>query len=174
MTCDEMVDVYDSNRNKTGKVLRRCDLKNEHFLSVHVWIVNSKGEFLIQKRVETKRVEPGKWSVSGGVVDAGETSWEGCYRETFEEMGIKADKSKSQLVTQSIEPDNWGAWVDVWLVVNDASIKEVVIQKNEVSDARWVDLENLNLLISEGVFSSNVLFGLPYVVDKMKSLQIIT
>lgn len=174
MTCDEMVDVYDSNRNKTGKVLKRCDLNGENFLSVNVWIVNSKGEFLIQKRVETKRVEPGKWSVSGGVVDAGETSWEGCYRETWEEVGIKADESKSHLITQSSEPDNWGAWVDVWLVLNDTPMSEVVIQRSEVSDVKWVDLENLNLLISEGVFSSNVLFGLPYVVDKMQSLRIIT
>ena len=76
MPDDELVDVIDLNRCKTGEVCRRGDLRRLHknFLSVHIWIVNSQNQFLVQKRSLSQKADPGKWSITGGVVDYGESS----------------------------------------------------------------------------------------------------
>ena len=50
----ELLDVYDDNGNKTGKVVERGTpdssfLNNEHIAVAIIYIENSNGEFLIQK-----------------------------------------------------------------------------------------------------------------------------
>ena len=50
----ELWDIYDRNRNKTGKIIKRGErmLEGEFHLIVHIWIKNSNNEFLIQQRSE--------------------------------------------------------------------------------------------------------------------------
>ena len=56
----EKLDIYDENRIKTGKIIERKEgislEKNELVLAVQCWIINSKGEFLFQKRSMLKIV----------------------------------------------------------------------------------------------------------------------
>ena len=44
----EFMDVYDENKNKTGKIINRKDRdklnENEFVICVHCWIINSKKE----------------------------------------------------------------------------------------------------------------------------------
>jgi len=57
---------------------------------VHIFILNNKGEILLQKRGETCSYLPGYWSTSvGGHVRAGETYIGGAGREAKEELGIE-------------------------------------------------------------------------------------
>ena len=63
-------------------------------ISVHVWIINTEGEFLIQKRSANKKKFPNMWSMMGGAVLSGETSEEACIRETDEELGIMLESCK--------------------------------------------------------------------------------
>ncbi len=164
----EFIDVIDINRLPIGKVIQRGEmlLDNEYFLSVHVWIVNSKKQFLLQRRVLTKKVEPGKWSVSGGVVDAGESSIDGCCRETLEEVGIVVDKNSAKLILKLEKPDAWGALVDVWLVKYDGAIEDIVFQKEEVSDVRWASVKEIRELYSKKEFSSNVFLAFDAVLEE--------
>ena len=48
----EIVDIYDGKKNKTGKKVERSTKPElgEYRLSIHIWITNSKGELLIQRR----------------------------------------------------------------------------------------------------------------------------
>lgn len=61
----ELRDLYDKNSNKTNKTYKKGDVipKGYYPMVVMVVIRNSKGEFLMQKRVETKG---GDWGVTGG------------------------------------------------------------------------------------------------------------
>ena len=73
----ELVDKFDKKRNSLGKTSERYErIAGEYKQSMHVWIQNDKGEFLIQKRSKTKRVFPGVWSITGGGVDTGEKTVE--------------------------------------------------------------------------------------------------
>ena len=90
----EYWDIYDINRQNTGKTMERgWDFGPDDYTSVmHICIFNSKGEMLIQQRLATKKTWPNLWDVSvGGHVTAGETSQMGASRELFEELGLKRD-----------------------------------------------------------------------------------
>lgn len=163
----EKFDIIDINREKIGREARRGSKlkKGEYFLSVHVWIVNSRGEILLQRRSPDKTVCPNLWSVCGGGVLSGETSYEAAKREVLEEIGIDINGAAMEPVGRAQEPDEWGSLVDVWLVKSDFPISEVEFQLSEVCDAKWADLAEITRLVEEGKFAPNVLFALDMVVD---------
>lgn len=87
---EELWDVYDENRNLTGKTISRKNFlsgNGKYHLVVHIWIKNSNNEWLISKRTPNKFC-PLLWECTGGSVLAGESSIEGALREVKEELGI--------------------------------------------------------------------------------------
>ena len=86
----EFWDIYDKNRNKTGKLAERDGYEfkdGEYHVVVTGIIFNSKYEILISKRASWKKYG-GLWECNGGSILAGETSLEGILRELKEELGI--------------------------------------------------------------------------------------
>ena len=70
----EFWDIYDKNKQKTGRTMKRndwCLKDDEYHLTVLGVIVRPDKKFLITKRVMTKAWAPGWWEVSGGAVQAG-------------------------------------------------------------------------------------------------------
>lgn len=62
----EFVDKLNNKRQSLNKISERSEkILGEYRQSVHTWIMNSKGEFLIQKRTPNKRTFPNKWSQTG-------------------------------------------------------------------------------------------------------------
>ena len=79
----ELWDAYDENRKPLGYTVKRekfDSLNNEYHIVVHIWIKNSKGEYLIQKRSSNKK-EGLKWAWTGGSVLMGENSIDGAIRQ---------------------------------------------------------------------------------------------
>ena len=84
----EFWDIYDKNRNKTGKLFRRDIDKfedGEYHIVVAALILNSKKQILITKRAQTKKKFAGLWEITGGSIIAGQTSLDGILREVREE-----------------------------------------------------------------------------------------
>ncbi len=67
-----------------------------------VAIVDNENNFLIVKRGETAHWCPGKWSLVGGQVNAGETPAEGARREVYEETSLYLPKLKYCFKTGNI------------------------------------------------------------------------
>jgi isopentenyl-diphosphate delta-isomerase type 1 len=66
--------------------------RHEIHRGVHVFVVNARGELLLQQRSATKESYPGYWDASvGGQVAAGESYLAAARRELFEELGCRAD-----------------------------------------------------------------------------------
>lgn len=147
----ELWDVYDENRNLTGKTIVRGEKlgQNEYHLVVHIWIVNSKGEFLIQKRSPMVKLKPNIWATTGGSAVKGETSYEACMREMSEEIGIVPNMENANIIFTIKREDNYS---DVWLVKQDFNIEECNIQKEEVSEVKWASIEAIKKMIDEGEF----------------------
>ena len=82
----EWNDIYDENRNLTGRVHRRGTHWNdgEYGLVVCVLVYDGMGHVLLTRRAKGKSFA-GTWENSGGAARAGETSLEAIVRELFED-----------------------------------------------------------------------------------------
>ena len=143
----EFVEMFDNKRRALNKKVERyTHISGEYAQGSHVWIINSKNEFLIQKRTPTKRLYPNLWSITSGGTDCGETTLETAYREVKEELGIEIKPEELELMmTYKRNQD----FVDVWLVRKDIKLEEITMQQEEVSEVKWVTVEELESLIKE-------------------------
>lgn len=150
----ELWDIYDKNKHKTGKTMVRGERlkEDEYHLIVHIWIKNSKGEFLIQQRSENKK-DPLVWSATGGSVVAGEDSYSGAVREMKEELGIDLTKEKGYLFDSSIyEEDNQKYWCDTYLYFIDVDPTTLHLQKEEVKQAKYEKMNVIKEMMKNGSF----------------------
>jgi len=88
---EEWFPLVDVNGNVIGKASRSfCHSGPGHLHPVvHLHIVNSNGELLIQKRASTKDLLPNKWDTTvGGHVGLDENIEQGLTREVEEEIGL--------------------------------------------------------------------------------------
>lgn len=147
----ETIDLYDKNKQKTGEVLKRGDemLKGRFALSVHIWIMNTKGEIYIQRRAKQKELYPNLWENPGGGAVIGESSEDAFKREFLEELGIFPDTTNAQIIdTIKREKD----FVDIWLLKQDFDIQDLSLQRKEVYQAKWINLEKLKTMLEKGLF----------------------
>ena len=148
----EKWDILDQNGQKTGKTtLRgRSILKNgEYHLVVHIWIISSKGDFLIQRRSDNKTLMPGEWAATGGAAISGEDSYSAASRELFEELGIK---STPETLKKMCRIKRRNSLLDIWFITCDTPIDRLKLQKSEVAAAKWVSKTELKMMISSGEF----------------------
>ena len=150
----ELAEIYDNKRRPLNKTSERYSMnKGEYALVVHVWIMNKKGELLLQKRSENKKVYPGKWSVTGGGNELNETTLQTAIRECKEEIGIDLDVDKLELML-TVKREK--VFVDVWLLKQDIDINSIIMQKDEVAEVRWVTLEEIRNMINGGKTSPSI------------------
>ena len=93
----EMWDIYDNNKQRTGRTMKRndwCLKEGEYHLTVLGVVMRPDGKFLITRRVLTKAWAPGWWEVSGGAALAGEESKDAVIREVKEETGLDVSDCK--------------------------------------------------------------------------------
>jgi len=88
---EEWFDIVDTTGKVIGRAPRSAVHGNPELLHpvVHVHIFNSRGDIFLQKRVENKDIQPGKWDTAiGGHISSGETLEHALRREAEEELGI--------------------------------------------------------------------------------------
>lgn len=150
-TMSEFWDIYDKNRNLTGRIHERGKplADGEYHLVVHIWVQNENGDFLITKRAADKIPFPNCWECTGGSALAGETSLDAALRETLEETGIDHRASEKRCVISYRRGDWFG---DVWLFRTSFSLADVVLQDGETTDKRMADKETVLKMKQDGTF----------------------
>jgi len=138
---DELWDVYDAERRLTGKLHRRGDFlrKGEYHLVVHIWLLNSKREFLLTKRAPNKGF-PNTWETSGGAAQAGDDSLSAAIREVREETGLVAFPENAQRIYTFRREDDF---CDVWLIRQDFDLDRVVLLPGETVDKKYATVEEI-------------------------------
>ena len=89
---DELIDVLDESGKKTGKQVIKSEAHKNRLwhAAVHIWIFNSRGGVLLQKRKATKQMHPLKWDISvAGHLAAGEDPIEAAVRGVEEEKRVR-------------------------------------------------------------------------------------
>ncbi len=144
----EILDLYDENAELMGKtILRGTPVQNgEYSLSVHMFIYNSKGMFILQKRSKKKKSLPGVWGVTCGAVSAGEDSISAGIREAKEELGLELEPSQFEFVEKI---KRRYSFVDIYFVRAKFEISKCVLQSDEVESIKLSSpKELLNIIMS--------------------------
>ena len=143
----EFNDVYDHDRNLTGKVHQRgTSWKNgEYGLVVCVWVYDGRGHLLLTRRAKGKSFA-GTWENSGGAAKAGETSLQAIVRELYEETGIQARPEEFKLLESA--KDNI-AFYDHYCLRRATPLSEIVLLPGETDDAKWVTFDEIHEMIRQ-------------------------
>ncbi|EFF67518.1 helix-turn-helix domain-containing protein [Eshraghiella crossota] len=154
----EIWDLYNENR----ELLRKDHIRGEqlpidgYHLVVHVWIRNSKGEYLISQRSANRPTNPLMWECVDGSVVKGEDSLQGVLREVKEEVGIDLLPEKGQVVLSDIKKIEFGKVVnkivDVWLFDYDGEVDLGNATTDEVAQVAWMNREQIKELFDANMF----------------------
>ena len=144
---EELVDVLNEKGMYTGKIESRekCSKEGLWHKAVCAFIINSKGQVLLQKRSANKKTWPNMWDVTaGGNVLAGEFGFQAIIRECKEELGIQLNKSDMIFIGSSISSNVRGNIInnyfnEYYIVNKDVDETTLKLQEEEVSEVRWID-----------------------------------
>ena len=155
----EIWDLYNEKRELIGKDHVRGEQLpiDGYHLVVHVWIRNSKGEYLIsQRRSANRPTYLLMWECVGGSVVKGEDSLLGASRKAKEEVGVDLDPSKGQVlftkVRKIIEGKIYNDIMDVWLFDYDGEVDLNNATTDEVAQVAWMDKEQIKELFEQKMF----------------------
>lgn len=146
----ELWDVYNKNREKTGKEIDKYSSQGlqdgEYHLVVEAIIINTKGEVLLCKRAEFKPKYPLMWECSGGSAKKGETSLQAILRELQEEIGIKFREDEA-IFYKTLRDDDERDFKDIWIFKKDIDLEELSFTDNEVIDAKWATIDEFETML---------------------------
>ncbi len=152
----EIWDVLDENGNKTGKTMTKDDIKSFEKGILHqgadVWIINSEGKILIQKRAPQKRLQPNVWAMTGGSVIKGETSLDTVRREAKEELGINLNTENAVKIKRY---RSGNVWLDEYVIKQDIDLKDIVMQIEEVSEVKFATYDEIEKIYQDNMFMRN-------------------
>lgn len=154
----EIWDLYDENRELLGKDHVRGEQLpiDGYHLVVHVWIRNSKGEYLISQRSANRPTFPLVWECVDGSVIKGEDSLQGALREVKEEVGVDLLPEKGYVILSDIKKIEFGKVVnkivDVWLFEYDGEVDLSNATTDEVAQVAWMNREQIKELFEHNMF----------------------
>ena len=143
----ERNDVYDKNRNLTGRIHLRGTPwhRGEYGLVVCVWVYDGYGRLLMTRRAPGKTFA-GTWENSGGAAQAGETSRQAIVRELFEETGIRAEEADFEYLTSDRDKNTH---YDFYCLRRALPREQVVLLPGETDDAKWVTFDQIHEMIAQ-------------------------
>jgi len=147
----ELIDVVNENDEVIGvKDKDAVHRDGDMHRAAKIYVINSKGEMLIHKRSETKKLNPGLWDITvGGHVRSGETCEDAAQRELKEELGIEN--------TKLFEIGKWTGtpnasspleklMIKIFLVKINGDADDLVFDKAEISQIKFIKLTEMEKL----------------------------
>lgn len=146
----ELLDIVDENNIVTGESKPRDVVHEQGLYHRHVscWIMNNKGEILLQKRASIKSKNPNRWAKTGGHVGHGETPIDAAIREVGEEIGVKLNKTDFEFLSLYKSSQNTCFGYE-YLIHTDKKIEEFVLQAEEVSEVKYFTIEEIEDIMNK-------------------------
>ena len=150
---NEYFDVLNENGKPTGQKKLRSEVHRDGdwHRAIYIWIVNSKGEMLLQKRSALKDSHPNCWDTAvAGHVLAGNDSLPTAIREAEEELGLKIEEDELEYLfsyKHATRHNNGkflnSSFYDNYLLQKDLDADKLELQEEEVAEVRWFKLEEI-------------------------------
>lgn len=131
---DEWFDVVNDHDEVIGRE-RRADVHRRDLLhrAIHIFLWNTRGELLLQKRSALKDVAPNTWdSSAAGHLGTGEDYDPAATREVVEELGVSPTLTRARKFDARAEL----GWEFVWLY-EGKSEGPFQFPESEISELRW-------------------------------------
>lgn len=151
---DEIIDILDENGNLTGETISKDEAHKNGVWhrSIHILIVSKdKTKTLFQKRCPDKKLYPNTWDIAvGGHISHGEEPYDAAKRELEEELGLNYEFTQIDLIKENLTHDdiNSNEFIYTYILYEDINIDEITIQKEEVSEVKWITKKKMNELIN--------------------------
>ena len=150
----EKRDLYDKNKILTGETIYKGEEipDNRYIVVVLIFIQNSEGKFLIQKRSQRKN---GKYATTGGHPKSGESSLQGILTEVKEEIGLNLNQNDLQLYFSGKSEEEKVFWDDYYIKMDVEDIKKLKLQTEEVELVEWFSEAEIVQLMEQDKFFKN-------------------
>ena len=132
--------LLDENENLTGEYIYVGEdiPKDRYVRAVRIFIENSEGKFLIQKRSKNR---DDKYGTTGGHPKFGENSLDGMITEVKEELGLSITKDDIILATKVRRNNDIN---DIYYMKKDINdLSKLRLQKEEVDDVYWLSVDEI-------------------------------
>lgn len=144
---EEYFDVLNEKGQYTEKIETRnkCHKEGLWHKAVVVFIINSKGQVLLQKRSANKRMWPNMWDITaGGHVLAGEFGFQAIIRECKEELGIELNKNDITFIGTTTSINIKGDIInrhfnEYYIAHKEIDENKLELQEEEVSEVKWIN-----------------------------------
>ena len=150
---EEIVEVLSHSGEYTGKLVSKehAHRRGLWHATVHIWLLNDKSQFLLQRRSVQKEIFPGLWDVSvAGHIEAGESPEEAACREISEELGLEVPASGlahfgrlSRETLHSLQNHD-REWQDLFILPLE-NTPQLALNSTEVQEIKWLDIKELFL-----------------------------
>lgn len=158
MNKKEYFDLLDENGNKIGKTKLREEVHKDGdwHKGVHIWIINEKGEILLQRRSPNKDSNPNMLDIScAGHLSSGDVSLSTAIRELKEELDIDVKEKDLQFIkTLKTSTKYTNTFInnefdDLYILKTNKKIDDIKIQKEEISEIFYVPYDKLKKMVKD-------------------------
>lgn len=156
-TNEEWLPLVDETGKITGQAPRSKVHNGSKLLHpvVHMHVINRNKTIFLQKRAETKLIQPRKWDTAvGGHISLGENLEQALKKEAFEEIGL------TEFSARLINVYKWESDIEAELVylfiTHDFNTPK--INPEEVSETRFWTKNQIEKQLGKGVFTPNFEF----------------
>lgn len=153
---EEYFDLLDENGNKTGKTKLRSEVHRDGdwHKAVHIWIINDRGEILLQRRCATKDSNPNMLDISSaGHLSAGDESLSGAIRELKEELNLSVKAEELQFIKTLKKSTKYTAtfinneFDDLYILRTNKKIEDMKFQEEEISEIFFVPYKKFKEMV---------------------------
>ncbi len=151
---EEWLPIVDEEGKVTGKALRSVCHSGKKYLHpvVHLHVMNPHKNLYLQKRPDTKLIQPGKWDTAvGGHIAFGEDVKTALQREAWEEIGLQNFSAKplgNYIFESEIEREMVYSFISY-------DYKNIHLHSEEVTEGRFWSKKQIEDNLGKGIFTPN-------------------
>ena len=154
-----MLKVLDEDGNITDLEKTKKEVHDEHLWhqEVAIFIINSEGKILLQKRSENVHYNTGKWGMIANHVGADQTLVDALIQKSEEEIGYSIDPSDIRYLTMlKRNEEREQRFTYFYYIKKDIKDEEIKLNNYLATEKKWFDFHELKKLMLEN--SDTVVF----------------